>query len=300
MVVVVSMKGGSIPPQVTALSEQFQSELLCFSERFVSMSTAITVYERNDFAALAEGSAISEAMKENMLPGDKFSEMDLIRVKTPAGGSKYWEVEGDPAPTAEIEGVLVYNAWLGLLWPSMETGSGVKPLVRSNDLIIGKLNMTEEDIAEAVSKGDLSQKMVDELAKHELPNQPGCYRWADLPWMQDGTGKNGIGKFAKENRLLFVLRKSDAWPLVIKAGPGSLASMSRMIKRLGVPQYRAVVSLKLQEDVSRSGVKYSKIIGEQKGSLDAATGAMLKSMYTDPLRASHEAGRVYETVEDAS
>jgi hypothetical protein len=264
------------------------------------MSTALSVYERNDFAAIAENSTIAEALKENMLPGDKFSEMDLIRVKTPAGGGLYWEIEGDSGPSGEIEGVLVFNAWLGLLWPSLETGSGVKPLVRSNDLAIAKLNMTPEEIEDAVSKGVLQQQMVDELEKHELPGQPGVYRWNDLPWTQQGTGKNGIGKFAKENRLMFVLRKNDSWPLVIKAGPGSLGSMSKLIKRLSVPQYRAVVGLKLQVKESKGGQKYSEIIGAEKGQLDAETGAILKAMYTDRLRESHEAGRVYEEAADAA
>lgn len=264
------------------------------------MSTALTVYQRNDFAAIADNSAIAEALKENMLPGDTFSQMDLIRVKTPAAGGLYWEVEGDGAPVGEIEGVLVYNAWLGLLWPSLETGSGVKPLLRSNDLSIAKLNMTPEEIKEAISKDVLQQQMVDELAKHELPGQPGVYRWNDLPWMQQGTGKNGIGKFAKENRLMFILRKGDAWPLIIKAGPGSLGSMSKLVKRLSVPQYRAVVGMKLQVKESRGGVKYSEIIGTEKGQLDAETGAILKSLYTDKLRESHEAGRVYEDVAEAA
>lgn len=251
------------------------------------MSTGLIQYKREDFLAITEGSEIAEAMKENMVEGDVFSEQDLTRVKTPAGGGLHWTVDGPGGPEvcSEIEGLLVFNCRQGLIWKSLEVDKNRdKPIVRSSDLIYGKLNVPEEEVP---------PEMLAVLKQHELPDQPGVYNWADLPYTQFGTGKKGQGKFAKESRVLFILRKGDAWPLMIKCGPGSLGEVQKFIKRLQVPQYRAVVGLSLKVETSRGGDDYSMIVPKYKGCLTAEEGAIVKAMYTDRLRSSHEAGRTF-------
>jgi hypothetical protein len=249
------------------------------------MSTGLVKYERSEFAVLSPGSSAKLAMQENLVEGDSFSALDLVRVKTPSGGSTIWTIDSTAGPVhlPEIVGVLVYNCRRGLLWKSLEIGENDKPIVVSNDLIYGRLNVPPEEIP---------ADFVEGLRKCEIPDRPGVYDWSALPWCQFGTGKKGQGKFAKESRMLYVLTRDAIWPLVIPAGPGSLGDVTRFIKRLEVPQYRAVVGLTLKEELSAGGIKYSKIVMNLKGVLGEEEGAELKEMYTDRLRADNEAGHV--------
>lgn len=247
------------------------------------MPNEMIQYSKSDFLALVEGSDVAEALRENLVEGDSFSEGDLLRVKTPAGGGLHWDVDGQLS--SEIEGILVFNCRQGLLWKSLDIDKNRdKPIVRSSDLVYGKLNVPEEEVP---------PEMLAVLKKHEVEGQPGVYNWADLPYTQFGTGRNGQGKFAKESRVLFILRKGDAWPLIVKCGAGSIGEVQKFIKRLQVPQYRAVIGLSLRVETSKGGIDYSQIVPKYKGCLTAAEGADVKNLYTDRLRASHESGRVF-------
>lgn len=248
---------------------------------------ALSVVDSNRFLALVEGSDLAEAMRENYQPGDSFSMSDLIRVKTPSSGGTIWEINGVAGTehTPAITGILVFQAYVGSIWRTLDVDETKKdkPLVVSNDLITGRLNVPREEVPE---------EFMTVLDKHELPGQPGCYNWADLPWTQFGTGRDGGGKYAKESRVMFILREQDAWPLVVRCGPGSLGDVMRFIKRLDVPQYRAVVQLTLKKEISRTGKPYSKIVPSLMAKLDPAFGQRVKETYTDRLRKSHEAGMV--------
>lgn len=254
------------------------------------MSTGLKVYEPSEFAALSPNSDIALAMRENM-EGETFSEMDLIRVKIPTGGSTVWNIEGVSGieATEAIEGVCVFKAYKGLLWPQLESNGEDKPILVSYDLRTAKLNVPIDDVPE---------EMMEQLIACELPGHANVYDWTKLPYTQFGTGKNGVGKFAKEHLVLFILRKNEGLPLYIQVGSGSLAVMKKFFIRMqNVPYYRAVVSLSLKAGKSTGGQTYAQMAPRLIGTLSPEVGAVVKSQYTDRLKASHEAGRIDDSVE---
>ncbi len=235
------------------------------------MSNELTVCEPEKFPALIDGSDLREAILANTR-GEGFSESDLVRVPTPAGGSTRWVVPtvmGEEV-TEELAGILVYFAHRGVLWPSFEVSGGL-PLLVSNDLVSAR--------RVGDTYGDIDP---DELEKYS--NGDGTYDWRNLPWNRWGTGKNGTGKRCKESRLLMLLREGEAFPLLVRAQPGSLTTVRPFIIRLPVPHYRAVVGLKLQVAESKgAGAKYSQIVPRLVSILDKDAGAKVKSLYTDLL-----------------
>jgi hypothetical protein len=247
------------------------------------MSTALSVIDRSLFVALNPESEAAMAMKENMVEGDSFSMSDLVRVKTPSGGGLFWTVEGVAGESVEkeIEGVMVFQARQGTLWPSLETTTGKRPVMSTNDMKHGKLQIPEEEIP---------AEILQTIKQHEI--SPGVFDWPALPYTQFGSGKNGVGKFAKESRVLFILRKDEMFPLVIRVGPGSLKTVTQFIMRLQVPYYRAIIGLTLKKETSKGGQDYSRIIPTLKGVLDPDSGKVVQESYTNLLKASWEAGRI--------
>jgi hypothetical protein len=248
--------------------------------------SGLVKYEEGRFQAIAKDSQIALAMRENMQPGDTFSMGDLIRVKTPGAGGLQWAVEEQTGTQyyPDLTGVLVFNCFSGLLWKSLDLDpDNAKPLVVSDDLQVGRLNVPWEEVPEEFVSG---------LKSCELKDQPGFFDWTKLPWTQFGTGKKGLGKFAREGRTLFLLREGDAWPLRIRCGAGSLRPVSQFIRRLTVPQYRAVVKLSLKSERSQGNIEFSQIVPTLVGVLSEEEGAAVKSMYTDRLRESHRRGDV--------
>lgn len=250
-------------------------------------NTALRVYEESEFTALSANSESALAMRENT-DGDSFSEADLIRVKTPTGGGLFWTVDGVSGPEncEAIEGVIVFKAKKGLIWPSDSDDATAKekPCVVSNDLKYGKLNVPRKEVP---------SEMMEILDQNEVEGQPGVYDWENLPWTQWNTGKKGVGKYAKEHILLFILRKNETLPLFIQVGAGSVGDIRKFFIRMqNVPYYRAVVSLKLKQAESAGGKTYSKIVPTMIGTLTPEQGEIVKTIYRDRLQASHEAGKI--------
>jgi hypothetical protein len=254
-------------------------------------TTAMAVCSRNDFLAIATDSDVALAIQENMQDGDSFSMTDLVRVKTPSSGSLFWTIPEVSGETVEklIEGVIVFQAKQGILWPSLDSSGDSKPVLVTNDMKHARLNCEESEVP---------SDMMAELQKHELPGNPGVYDWAKLPYTQFGSGKNGIGKFAKETRLLFILRKNDPWPLVIRVGPGSLKAVTQFIMRLTVPYYRAVVSLSLKKQTSKGGQDYSEIVPVLTAVLNTEDGEVIKERYTNRLKHDFDSGKLQIETED--
>lgn len=253
----------------------------------MSTGTAMKVYEdESEFDALNKSSETAIAMRENW-DGEEFSELDLIRVKTPADGNLIWQVNSVSGieHLEAIEGICVFKAYKGLIWPTLEqTKETKRPVVVSNDLRYGKLSIPREEVP---------PEMMEELDLREIEGQPGVYKWDELPYTQWGTGKNEVGKYAKEHMLLFILRKGECLPLFIQVGAGSLGDMRVFFKRMqNVPYYRAVLSLKLKEATSKGGVKYSKIVPKLIATLSPELGERVVAEYRDRLKDSHEKGMI--------
>jgi len=236
------------------------------------MSTALVPIDKNQYAALAEGSEIAEAIRYNMQAGQKIGVNDLVRIPNPTGGGLKWVWEGisGEESSPEIEGILVHHQPRGVLWPS-EDISNEPPVLVTHDL------QHAHRVGEFL--GDIDEA---ELAKYVL--RDGTYDWPRLPWNKWGTSKNGIGKRCKESRMLFILRPSDPWPVLVSAQPGSLKTVSTFIMRLSVPHFRCAIALGLQRVKSKSGIDYSQIKPRLTGMLDQETGKRIFDMYTVSLR----------------
>lgn len=229
---------------------------------------------KDSFLSLQEGSEIAEAMEANLVPGEGITISDLPRVSIPAGGKTTWTWEDRRGEQSakEISGVLVLVQPYGVLWPTEDVGDN-RPLLVTTDLIhayrVGR------------EFGDIDP---DELEKYRLDER--SYNWQDLPWNQWGSGRNGTGKRCKEQRLLFVLAPGEVMPYLVTAQPGSLKAVSKFIKQLDVPFWRAIVKLTLKQETNDAGISYASILPVQIGVLDKTTGDRVKALYTDPLRQS--------------
>lgn len=241
------------------------------------MSNELATVDTNKWIALQEGGDIAEAMAANMGTDIQLTEGDLTRVQTPAGGGTTWMVPnilGDEAAKT-IEGILVYQCPRGLLWAGNEPTEGEKPVLTTDDLVTAKLWADDNDVDPALLKSM-------EVAR----NDDGTYRWADLPQCQWGSGRDGVGKAAKDQRVLFILREGDALPLVVTIQPGSLKNWSVFITDLskaGVPFYRAVVSLGLEKATSTGGTAYAKVVPSLTGVLTKDEGQMIRDTFTGKL-----------------
>jgi hypothetical protein len=227
----------------------------------------------SNFLALRPDSDVREALTANLGPGESLNASDLPRVPTPSGGGKVfaWTDSGNNEQSAKsIDGALVYYGVRGTLWGSEEPQGKVSPVLVSYDLItairvnddIGDLNA---DQLEACRTGDRT------------------YDWTRLPWNQYGTSKSGRGKRCKESRLMAILRRDEAWPLLVTAGPGSLKTVVPFVKRLPVPHFRAEVSLTLDKVENAGGQPYSQIVPKLVGTISKEEGEALRHLYTIPL-----------------
>jgi hypothetical protein len=182
-----------------------------------------------------------------------------------------WTDSGNNEQSAKsIDGVLVYYGVRGTLWGSEEPQGKVSPVLVSYDLITAiRVN---DDI------GDLN---ADQLEACRVGDR--TYDWQRLPWNQYGTSKSGRGKRCKESRLMAILRRDEAWPLLVTAGPGSLKTVVPFVKRLPVPHFRAEVSLTLEKVENSGGQPYSQIVPKLSGTVSKEEGEILRRLYTAPL-----------------
>ncbi len=244
----------------------------------MSTETGLRVLEKSKYLAIRPNSDIAEALEANLAGGERIRETDLTRVKIPAGGGTRWtipDIKGDQH-SDEIIGILVHYGPRGVLWPSEDVGNAL-PVLISDDL------RTARRVGEEI--GDLDATILDAMALRD-----GRYDWRGSDeagpnkYNDFGTGRKGIGKRCKESRMLAILRENDAFPLLVNATPGSLRTIVPFVKKLTVPHFRAVVSLKLQKQKSKGGQDYAQIVPTLVGEISREEGARIKQLYTDPLR----------------
>lgn len=236
-------------------------------------NTGLATISRNNWLALQDGSEIREAMEANFSGGETMTESILTRVKTPTGGGTNWTIttpEGERT-AKEIEGILIYHCPRGVLWPSTNPVPGTMPVAVSHDL------RTAEQL------GPIPKEMEAELKIAEL--SPKVYDWKKI------ASTYGVGaatrelKRAKEQRVMFLLTKDDAWPLVIAAQPGSLKTVLPVLLKLPKVPWRCVVNLSLVKANSREGQPYSQIIPKVVGYLSPEDGEIVRKTYHEPFKA---------------
>lgn len=238
--------------------------------------TTLAVVSKERFVGLSSNQGEMRAALDSLAEaGEALGPGDLIRVPTPTGGGTTWEIPtltGETESAKSIEGILVYYQKCGILWPAEEPAENTMPVLRTWDLV------TAEQI------GPIPDDMAETLEKYRIDERH--FRWDSLPYNQFGSGKGGKGKRVKEQRMLFILRPGDVFPILVTAQPGSLQNVTGFIKRLpmsGVQYWGAVVSLGLEKTQNAGGQPYSRIVPKLVGKLSPDEATLVKSTWTEPL-----------------
>lgn len=237
------------------------------------MSTTIATVKTIDYPALRADSRQAKIIQAN-LDGEPMSEMDLIKVKTPLGGSTQWSIDnnGNIETVDEIIGLLVGVGKRGVLWPS-EDPTEQRPVLISTDLKVAY--RTSDEI------GSISPEALERFRIGD-----GVYDWAALslsPQFGFGSARGGSGKRVKESRTLAILREGETWPVLVSVGGGSLRNWLAFSKRLPCFQHEAVVGLKLTKAKSKGGQPYSQIVPRLVGTITEEQGDVAARIYSAPL-----------------
>lgn len=237
---------------------------------------ALAILEQSKWMVLRDPE-IRQSLAEN-LKREAFTTNDLTKVPTPTGGQTKWtfqDLDGEKQ-VDEITGLCVYYGVGGVVWPKEgQAKVGTRPYLRTDDLI------TAYKFGD--DPGDLP---VDEVESCRLPD--GTYDWQKLTNSKAGgpfgwgSASQGEGKRAKEYRVICLLRDNDSFPLIFRAGPGSLKTVAPFFKRL-TPPWRAIVSLSLRK-VQGSVSDYSQIVPKLSGWASKEEGEAVKAIYYEALR----------------
>lgn len=253
------------------------------------MSTAIsTTVKTIDYPALAPSSRQMRIIQAN-LDGEAIRETDLVRVKTPLGGSTTFSFDnnGNVESCDELVGLLVGIGKRGYAWPSDEP-TEQRPVIVSNDLVTG-YRVSDE-------LGTIDPKVLERFRIGDR-----LYDWAAMSASQEfgfGSGKNGA-KRIKEMRILAILRTGDVWPLLVTIGGGSLRDWESFRKKLPSFHYECVIGLKAVKTKNAAGQPFSQIHPRVVGVISEEQGEVARRTYTEALTKMFTAPPIGATVVDA-
>lgn len=197
------------------------------------MSNEIIKKENNEikdtcFATQADMQWLSNAMNEDCAG----IELQLDRIKIPAGGSTAFEIpsaDGDDSEMVkEITGVILYNHPANAYYTDKYTGGSNPPDCSSFDGI------------------------------HGLGNPGGSCK--KCPFNKFGSGE-GKSKACKNRRMLYILRDGELFPVILNLPVGSSGAYKNYVKRLLTQRNslsRVVTSISLKKAMSDSNIAYSQ------------------------------------------
>lgn len=198
------------------------------------MSTEITKKENNalatqgGFATSADMEWLNEAMNEDCAG----IELQLDRIKIPAGGSTAFEIPGadenDTQMVKEITGVILFNHPANAYYKDKYTGGSNPPDCSSFDGICGT-------------------------------GTPGG-NCNTCPFNKFGSG-DGKSKACKNRRMLYILREGELFPVILNLPVGSSAAYKNYVKHLLTKRCslgRVVTSISLKKAMSESNIAYSQ------------------------------------------
>ena len=198
------------------------------------MSNEIIRKENNEvanvggFATQEDMQWLSEAMNEDCAG----IELQLDRIKIPAGGSTAFEVpSGDsdePEMVKEITGVILFNHPANAYYTEKYTGGSNPPDCSSFDGVHGN-------------------------------GTPGGY-CANCLYNKFGSG-DGKSKACKNRRMLYILREGQLFPVILNLPVGSSASYKNYVKHLLTKRTslnRVVTSISLKKAMSDSNIAFSQ------------------------------------------
>lgn len=182
------------------------------------------------FATQADMQWLSDAMNEDCAG----IELQLDRIKIPAGGSTAFEIPSadgeDNDMVKEITGVILYNHPANAYYTDKYTDGSNPPDCSSFDGIHGSGN-------------------------------PGG-NCKNCPFNKFGSG-DGKSKACKNRRMLYILREGELFPVILNLPVGSSAAYKSYVKRLLTQRNslsRVVTSISLKKAMSDSNIAYSQAV----------------------------------------
>lgn len=180
------------------------------------------------FATPEDMQWLNEAMSEDCAG----IELQLDRIKIPAGGSTAFEIpsaDGDDTEMVkEITGVILFNHPANAYYKDKYTGGSNPPDCSSFDGVHGT-------------------------------GTPGG-NCAACPFNKFGSG-DGKSKACKNRRMLYILREGQLFPVILNLPVGSSAAYKNYVKRLLTQRSslsRVVTTISLKKAMSDSNIAYSQ------------------------------------------
>lgn len=271
------------------------------------MSTALSVPQHQLAKYAAFEPTRLEVMRENM-DGQSIGFFDLPVVKTPSGGAPFFTIDTVSGPKSAdiITGVMAFTTLHGVLWPSNDSAGGSKPVLVTRDMKTARLS-SPEIVTRDPATGRITaiqgaiQAMVDVLSQAEnLSNN--TWDWNTLPYTQFGTGKNGLGKAAKEGRLAFICTTDSPLPICLRMAPSSLKAMKSIMLKLDLPYYHYIwqFSIQVKESKGPKKEKYSEIVPKIVGTLAPEDAAIVASSWKGPLEREWRGADISRVVDAVS
>ncbi len=229
-------------------------EALIEALRSFRMTNKVTT--STTYSPATQDSELAAILAEN-LAGDSLSLGDMPRVSVPAGGGSTWEL-----PTAdgfenvkEISGVIVHQQIMRGYFESNIAAKGTPPACYSNDGVWGL-------------------------------GEPGG-ECAKCPLNQ--FGPNREAKACKEKKALFIVRKDDPMPLLLRVPPGSLGALRSYMAGLATQSRRAFYTVEtrigLEKATSGQGIAFSKVSFSKVRDLDPNEAAYIKDVMRPRVQA---------------
>lgn len=182
------------------------------------------------FATAADMAWLNDAMNEDCAG----IELQLDRIKIPAGGSTAFEVPGDDGDDTqlvkEITGVILFNHPANAYYKDKYTGGSNPPDCSSFD---GKLGI----------------------------GTPGG-ECINCPYNKFGSG-DGKSKACKNRRMLYILREGELFPIILNLPVGSSASYKNYVKHVlskRTSLSRVVTTISLKKAMSDSNIAFSQAV----------------------------------------
>jgi len=199
------------------------------------MSNEIMKKENNEitnsgFATPADMQWLNEAMSEDCAG----IELQLDRIKIPAGGSTAFEIptgdSDEPEMVKEITGVILFNHPANSYYKDKYTGGSNPPDCSSFDGIHGT-------------------------------GTPGG-NCKTCPYNKFGSG-DGKSKACKNRRILYILREGQLFPVILNLPVGSSGAYKNYVKHLLTQRSslsRVVTTISLKKAMSDSNIAYSQAV----------------------------------------
>lgn len=185
---------------------------------------------------------IQEIIQANLGP-EGFGIEDLDVVKIPSGGGTVWEIPTDEGiePTTKLEGIIIGSKGARAYWKTSYDDPNRKknepPDCFSSDLLTGI-------------------------------GEPGG-ECAACPFNEFGTDKNERGKACRESKRIFLMRRDQIIPLIVRASPMSLKPAKKyMIRLLGSKRHISSVYTRLTLEKVEDVNEYSRIIFTKIGDVE--------------------------------